>query len=75
MAINLLGKADSTLVTAATRASMAGAPKDYSRTFESVSRNYHNTMMASAKMWGDIAKAGTSMYMTYKAGQAEKKLE
>ena len=40
MAINLLGKADSTLVTAATRAGMAGAPADYSRTFESVSRNY-----------------------------------
>ena len=74
MAINLLGKADSTLVTAATRAGMAGAPADYSRTFESVSKNYHNTMMASAKMWGDIAKAGTSMYMTYKAGQAEDNL-
>ena len=71
MAINLLGRADSTLVTAATRAGLAGAPADYSRTFESVSRNYHNTMMASAKMWGDIAKAGTSMYMTYKSAQAE----
>tara|TARA_R110002020_G_scaffold39812_4_gene117889 strand:+ start:347 stop:2104 length:1758 start_codon:yes stop_codon:yes gene_type:complete len=74
MAINLLGKADTGLVTAATRAGLASAPKDYSKTFESVSKNYHNTMMASAKMWGDIAKAGTSMYMTYKAGQAEKNL-
>ena len=40
MAINLNPGADATLVTAATRAGLAGAPADYSTTFENVAKSY-----------------------------------
>lgn len=69
MAINLNPGADSTLVSAATKAGLASAPPSYAATFESVSANYHNTMMASAKMWGDIASAAVSMRGTYLANE------
>ena len=56
MAINLNPGADATLVTAATRAGLATAPADYSKTFESVVRSYEKTMEAQAEMWKDIGK-------------------
>ena len=69
MAINLNPGADTGLVSAATKAGLASAPPSYAATFESVSANYHNTMMASAKMWGDIASAAVSMRGTYLANE------
>ena len=69
MAINLNPGADTGLVSAATKAGLASAPPSYATTFESVSANYHNTMMASAKMWGDIASAAVSMRGTYLANE------
>lgn len=57
MAINLNPGADASLVTSATRAGLADAPPDYSKQFESVAKNYDNTMKAQAEMWGNIAMA------------------
>ena len=61
MAINLNPGADATLVTAAARAELAGAPADYSKTFESVALSYDRTMQAQANMWGNIAIAGAKI--------------
>jgi len=65
MAINLNPGADATLVTAATRASLANAPADYSDAFESVAESYDKTMQASSKIWEDIGEVigtiGTNM--------------
>ena len=55
MAIKLTQGADSTIVTAATRAGLATSPKDYSKTFESVASSYDKSMQASAEAWGQIA--------------------
>ena len=60
--ININPGADSTLVTAATRAGIASAPPSYAKTFESVSQNYNATMLSMAKMWGNIAMAGAKIY-------------
>ena len=54
MAINLNPGADATLVTAATRAGLAGAPADYSTTFENVAKSYEKTMEAQGEMWKNI---------------------
>ena len=54
MAINLNPGADSTLVTAATRAGLATVPEDYSKTFQSVADSYDKTMEANAKVWKSI---------------------
>ena len=67
--MTLWNTADSSLVTAATRAGLASGPADYSRTFEWMSLEYGRTMQASAKMWGDIMRAGASMYNTYKGAK------
>ena len=46
--------ADATLVNVAYQSAMANAPKDYSKTLESVAGSYDKTMQASSKMWQDI---------------------
>ena len=55
--LNLNPGANASLVTAATRAGLASAPPDYSKTFQNVSANYDITMQANAKMWGGIASS------------------
>ena len=55
MAIKLTQEADSTIVTAATRAGLATSPKDYSSIFDSVSESYAKSTEASAEAWGQIA--------------------
>ena len=55
MAIKLTQGADSTIVTAATRAGLATSPKDYSSIFDSVSESYAKSTQASAEAWGQIA--------------------
>ena len=55
MAIKLTQGADSTIVTAATRAGLATSPKDYSSIFDSVSESYAKSTEASAEAWGQIA--------------------
>ena len=67
--MGLWNTADAALVGAFTKAGLASAPPDYSKTFESVAWGYHNTMMASADMWSDVIMAGASMYDTYKRGK------
>ena len=57
MAINLSGKSDASIIASATRAGLASAPKDYGKTFESVTKGYQITMGAQAKMWDEIGKA------------------
>ena len=71
MAINLFQTADSSLVTAATRAGMAAAPPSYARTFENVSAEYGRTMQASADMWGDIANAAADSYVAIKRSKMQ----
>ena len=61
MAINLFQGADPSLVTSATRAGLASAPPDYSKTFESVAASYDKTMQAQAQMWGNIATAAADI--------------
>jgi len=56
MAINLTGKSDATLVTAATRAGLATSPKSYQTIFEDVSRTYGETMQSVTESWKEIAK-------------------
>ena len=55
MAIKLTQGADSTIVTAATRAGLATSPKDYSDTFQSVADSYAESLKASAEAWGQIS--------------------
>lgn len=56
MAINLTGKSDATLVTAATRAGLATSPKSYQEIFEDVSQTYGETMQAVTESWEEVAK-------------------
>lgn len=57
MAVNLSGRADATLVKAATDAAMANVPMDVSRIHERISRS-HAAMTASVgKSWGNAIKA------------------
>ena len=53
-AIDLNPGADATLVAAATKAAMANAPKDLSKTFESVAENYRKTMESVGKSYGEM---------------------
>ena len=55
MAINLTGKSDATLVTAATRAGLATSPKSYQEIFEDVSQTYGETMQAVTQSWKEVA--------------------
>ena len=55
MAIKLTQGADSTIVTAATRAGLATSPKDYSSTFQSVADSYAKSQEAAAEAWGQIS--------------------
>tara|TARA_Y100000004_G_scaffold27318_1_gene27906 strand:- start:7434 stop:9338 length:1905 start_codon:yes stop_codon:yes gene_type:complete len=55
MAINLTGKSDATLVTAATRAGLATSPQSYQRIFEDVSKTYGETMQAVTQSWKEVA--------------------
>ena len=55
MAIKLTQGADSTIVTAATRAGLATSPKDYSDTFQSVADSYAKSQEAAAEAWGQIS--------------------
>ena len=48
--------ADSTLVTAATRAALANVPRDLSGTFESVAKSYDATMKTVAQSYSEVAK-------------------
>ncbi len=50
---SLLGKADATLVQAATKAAMANVPHDLSRIHERMSRSHAQTMRAIGKAWSD----------------------
>ena len=56
MAVKLTQAADTGLITAATRAGLAGAPASYSGTFEKVAKSYEKTMKAQGQMWKDIGK-------------------
>jgi len=56
MAINLTGKSDATLVTAATRAGLATSPKSYQTIFEDVSKTYGETMQAVTESWQEVTK-------------------
>ena len=51
------GGADATLVTAATRASFASAPKDYSKAFQGVADSYHKMATSNAEVWGKVMMA------------------
>ena len=68
MAMKFTQGADATIVGAATTAGLAGAPPDYSKTFQATADSYHTAMMASANMWKDVAGAVTDI-----AGAAIKK--
>mgnify|MGYP003128752688 CR=1 FL=1 len=61
MAINLSGKSDASIIASATRAGLATAPKDYSKTFQSVAASYEKTMGAQARMWDEIGKASVKI--------------
>ncbi len=54
MAINLNPGADASIVTAATRAGLSGAPGDYSKQFQSIADSYAATMESNTKMWKTI---------------------
>jgi|TARA_R110000822_G_scaffold124635_4_gene259086 hypothetical protein len=64
--------ADAALVTAATRAGLASAPPDYSRTFEHVADGYRKTMEANSDMWGKITTVAANSFVAIKAAQKEK---
>jgi hypothetical protein len=49
--------ADATIVSAATRAGMASTPGDYSKTFDSVSKNYAKTMESVSELWTTIIES------------------
>lgn len=53
--LNLSGSADASIIAAATKASSATAPPNYSGIFSNVTANYAATMQANAQMWGSIA--------------------
>tara|TARA_R110001606_G_scaffold213028_1_gene360841 strand:- start:24 stop:1667 length:1644 start_codon:yes stop_codon:yes gene_type:complete len=61
MAINLNPGADATLVSAAYRAAVNTAPKDYSRTLQRAADSYEKTMQAQSQTFGTIAKLGASI--------------
>ena len=77
--LNLNPGANASLVTAATRAGLASAPPDYSKTFQNVSANYDRTMQANAKMWGDItntvAKVGVEISKNLQGPEASEELQ
>ena len=54
--ISLNPGADTTLVTAATRAALANVPKDLSGTFEALASNYATTMQSVANSWSEVTK-------------------
>ena len=61
MAMKFTQGADSALVTAATRAGMATAPADYSKTFQATADSYAESMQATANMWKEIMNAGAKI--------------
>ena len=77
--LNLSGSADASIIAAATKASLATAPPDYSKIFSSVAANYDATMQANAKMWGSIAgtiaKVGVEIKKTLDGPPMSKALE
>ena len=77
--LNLSGKADASIIAAATKASLATAPSDYSKIFSNVAANYDATMQANAKMWGSIAgtiaKVGVEIKKTLDGPEMSKALE
>ena len=77
--LNLNPGANASLVTAATRAGLASAPPDYSKTFQNVSANYDRTMQANAKMWGGIAssvaKVGVEIAKNLQGPEASEELQ
>ena len=77
--LNLNPGANASLVTAATRAGLASAPPDYSKTFQNVSANYDRTMQANAQMWGGIAssvaKVGVEITKNLQEPEASQELQ
>ena len=55
---SLTPKADSSLISAASKASLASAPGDYSTIFQSVSTVYGRTMQAQADAFSQVAQLG-----------------
>ena len=56
------GGADPTLVTAATRAGLASAPRDYGKAFQAVADSYHKMVTANAEIWSKVIwAAGTKI--------------
>ena len=51
MANSLLGRADTALVQAATKAAMANVPKDLSRVHERLARSHRQTMKSIGQAW------------------------
>ena len=64
--------ADAALVAAATKAGLASAPQDYSRSFESVAEGYRRTMEASTNLWSKIGTMAGIKYKEIKTAQKEK---
>ena len=71
MAVKLTQGADASIVTAATRAGLATAPGDYSKTFENVAKSYEKTMEASGQIWKDVATIGTAIGIELQKNAAE----
>ena len=77
--LNLSGKADASIIAAATKASSATAPPNYSEIFSNVAANYDATMQANAQMWASIgntiAKVGSEIAKTLEAPETSPELQ
>ena len=58
---SLTPQADSSLISAATKASLASAPGDYSTIFQNVSTVYGNTMQAQSDAFSQVMKIGSEL--------------
>jgi len=70
--MKLDSSADAGLLQAATRAGLASAPADYSRTFEAVAAGYAETMRQNSNLWKQIGAIAVGSYFSIKKAQKEK---
>jgi len=63
--------ADGVLVSAATKAGLASAPPDYTRTFENTANNYRRTVENTANMWNKIGSMAVIKFKEIKKAQQE----
>ena len=75
----LLGKADSTLVQAATKAAMAGVPANLSRVHERMARSHRRTMESLGRSFKEITsaavKAGGELIKTAKQNKKNNRVD